>query len=119
MDPWVDAIRLQSILEGINSVSYLILCILELILGNCVEFLGLLEVELKLVALTVSLALLILLPVFYTLLVPLLHEAGISLQLVDLNSAHFLFPHRGHLLVFIVAPCCIICLSFRFFIKLP
>ena len=77
---------------------------MKLLLGNRVVLLGLLELEFELFALTVALPLLVLLPVLNTLLVPFLHETGISLQLVDLDAPHFLLPHGCHLAVFRVRP---------------
>jgi len=48
-------------------------------------------------ALAVALALLIFLPVLDTFLMPLFHEAGVTLEFVNLNAAHFLLAHGGNL----------------------
>jgi len=87
------------VLKLVDSIDHLVLRILQLLLGNHIEFLSLFKVELKLFTLTISLALLVFLPVFNALLVPLLHEASIALKLVDLDSAHLLLPHGGDLLI--------------------
>ena len=91
---------------------------MQLLFSDRVKLLGLLQVELELFALTVTLALLIFLPVFDAFLVPFLHKARISLELIDLNSAHFLLPHGRHLLVFSIATSCKICLSVGLFVEL-
>ena len=56
-----------------------------------------LKLELKLIAFAISLSLLILLPIVDALLMPFFHKSGIALQFVDLNSAHLLLSHGGHL----------------------
>ena len=61
-----------------------------------------LELEFKLLAFTVALSLLVLLPVLDTFLVPLFHKAGVALKFVDLNASHLLLTHCGHLAVFLV-----------------
>ena len=75
---------------------------MQLLLGNRVVFLGLLQLEFKLLALTVTLPLLVLLPVFDAFLVPLFHKAGIALKFVDLDASHLLLTHRSHLAVLLV-----------------
>ena len=57
-------------------------------------------------ALTVSLSLLVFLPIFDTLLMPLFHEPCVALELVDLDAAHFLLTHGSNLLVFVVGARC-------------
>jgi len=59
--------------------------------------LRLFQIEFELLALSVALALLVFLPVLDTFLMPLFHEAGISLKLIYLDAAHFLFAHVGNL----------------------
>lgn len=103
MDSRIDTVLFESILKRVNSISYLVFCILKFLLGHYIELLGLLEVKFKLLALTVALALLILFPVLDALLVPLLHESSVTLKLVYLDAAHFLLPHGSHLLILRVA----------------
>ena len=57
-------------------------------------------------ALTVTLALLILFPVFDALLVPFFHEACVTLQLINLDSAHLLLAHCRNLFVLVVETGC-------------
>ena len=102
MNAWLNAILFQGVLKVVNADDDLIFGVLELLLGNLIKFLGLFEVKFKLLALTVPLALLILLPVFDTLLVPFFHETSVALQLVDLDAAHLLLAHRRDLLVLVV-----------------
>lgn len=64
---------------------------------------SLFKVKFELFTLTVALALLIFLPVLDALLVPFFHETSVTLELVNLDAAHFLLPHGGHLLVIRVA----------------
>lgn len=105
-------------LKLVDSVDNLVLGILQFLLSDHIEFLGLFEIELKLFTFTISLALLVFLPVFNTLLVPLLHEASIALQLVDLDSAHLLLPHGGDLLILGITACGEVRLGLLLFIKL-
>ena len=93
----VDSLRLERVFKLLNAVSDLVLGILKLHLCNVVEFLGLLQLEFELLALAVPLAFLIFLPVLDAFLVPLLHEAGVALQFIYLNTAHFLLAHGLHL----------------------
>jgi len=86
----VDSDRAKRVFKGFNAVLHLRFGFCKLSLGQTIELLRLFEVEFELFGFTVSLALLVLLPVLDALLVPLLHEASIPLQLIDLNSAHFL-----------------------------
>lgn len=69
------------------------------------------EVKFELFGFAISLSLLILLPILDALLVPLLHEAGIPLQLIDLNAAHFLLSHVVRFLFLLVKFLGQICLS--------
>ena len=79
---------------------------------------SLFEVKFKLFALTVALPLLVLLPVFNTLLVPFLHETCVALEFVDLDTTHLLLAHSGDLLVFVVKATGIASLTVLFFLKL-
>lgn len=97
MDAGINTVRLEGLLEGFDSVRDFVFGLLKLGLGDYVELLSLAKFEFELLGLTVALPLLVLLPVFDTLLVPLLHEAGIALQFVDLDAAHFLLAHCRHL----------------------
>lgn len=118
LDSRVNTIRLQSILKGIDSISHLIFGILQLFLSYNIEFLSLFEVELKLFAFAVTLAFLILFPVFDTLLMPLLHETCVALKFIDLNAPHFLFTHGSHLLIIIITSSGEVGLTVQFLIKL-
>jgi hypothetical protein len=60
-------------------------------LDGIVKFLGLRKVKLKLAGLSFALLSHVSLPLLSALLHPLLHETGVTLQLVYLNAAHFLF----------------------------
>ena len=118
LDSRVNTIRFQSILKGIDSIRYLILGVLQLFLGYNIEFLSLLEIKFELFAFAVTLAFLILFPVFDTLLVPLLHETCVALKFINLNAPHFLFTHRSHLFIVIVATACEIGLTVLLLVKL-
>jgi len=50
--------------------------------------------------------------------VPLFHEASISLELIDLNAAHFLLPHGGNLHILVVKTVSEGCLTILLPIKL-
>ena len=91
---------------------------MELLFGDRVKFLGLLKLELELLALAVALPLLVFLPVFDALLVPLLHEAGVALKLVDLDAAHLLLAHGGYLAFLVLTARGNRCLSVLLFLKL-
>jgi hypothetical protein len=71
-----------------------------------------------LLTLAVALALLVFLPVLNTFLMPLFHKASISLELVNLNAAHFLFAHIGDLGLLGFKALCKTSLTFLFCIKL-
>ena len=100
LDSRLDTLRLKRVFKLLDAVRDLVFGILQLLLSNVVELLGLLELELELFAFPVTLAFLVLLPVLDTFLVPFLHKAGIALQLVDLNTAHFLLAHGLDLDIF-------------------
>lgn len=68
----------------------LILSLLQLLLSHFVVFLSLGEVEFKLGSFTLTLDRHVLLPVLDALSEPLLHEASVALELIDLDSAHLL-----------------------------
>jgi len=89
----VDSNGAKRVFKGFNSVLNLRFCLCEFSLSQIVELLRLFEVKFELFGFAVPLTLLVLLPVFDALLVPLLHEASVPLQLIDLNSAHFLLTH--------------------------
>lgn len=101
LDTRVDALGLERLLEGINSIMDLPGHLFELGDSDVVIFLGLLVVELELRVFSLLFDLLVLLPVIDSLLLPLLHETGVSLELVDLNAPHFLFT-QGVGLLFLV-----------------
>ncbi len=63
----------------LDAVTDLVLGVLQLLLCNVVKLLGLLKLELELLALSIALAFLVLLPVLNSFLVPFFHEAGIAL----------------------------------------
>ena len=92
-----DALSLQRFFKLRNSFVNLCMGVLELLDGDCVELLRLLVVELKLLHLALLLPLLVLLPVFNALLLPLFHEARIALKLVNLNASKILFFLSGGL----------------------
>mmetsp|Transcript_38027 Transcript_38027/g.46462 ORF Transcript_38027/g.46462 Transcript_38027/m.46462 type:complete len:415 (-) Transcript_38027:290-1534(-) len=119
LDARVNAIGSERVLKLFNAVADLVLSLLQLLLSNIVILLRLLELELEGLALAIALALLVFLPVLHALLVPLLHEAGVALELVDLNASHFLFAHGGHLAVLLLAAGCHtglpVLLLFKFF----
>ena len=91
---------------------------MELLLGHSIDFLSLLELEFELFAFSIALSLLVFLPVFDTLLVPLLHKACIALKFIDLDAAHFLFSHGGYLLFFLLVAGSIRSLPLFLFFKL-
>lgn len=68
----------------------LVLCFLELLLSDGVVLLSLGEIKLELASLTFTLDAHVLFPVLNTLGEPLLHEACIALELVNLDAAHLL-----------------------------
>lgn len=49
---------------------------------------------------------------------PFFHETSITLELVNLNAAHLLLPHRSHLLIFGVAADGEVLLTIFLFFKL-
>lgn len=114
----VNTVKLEGLFEGVDSVGDLVLCLLELRLGDDIVLLSLSKFEFQLLCLAVTLALLVLLPVFDTLLVPLLHEAGIALQFIDLDAAHFLLAHSLNLGLFGGAAGCEAILAILLFFKL-
>jgi hypothetical protein len=59
--------------------------------------LRLFQIEFELFAFAVALALLVFFPVLDAFLMPLFHEAGVALEFVYLNAAHFLLAHGGNL----------------------
>lgn len=118
LDSGLNAVRFERVLKLINAITDLILGLLELLFGDSVKFLGLLELELELLTLAVTLPLLVLLPVFDSLLVPLLHEAGVALKLVDLDAAHLLLAHGGYLAFLILTARGNCCLSVLLFLEL-
>lgn len=89
----VNSVRLEGLLKGVDSICDFISGLLKFLFGDDVELLSLAQLEFKFLGFTVSLALLVFLPVFDSLLVPFLHESCIALELVDLNAAHFLKAH--------------------------
>ena len=114
----VDSVVSKRLLEGVDAIRDLIFGFLKLFLSNCVELLRLSKFEFKLLSFSIALSLLILFPVFNSLLVPLLHEASVALQLVNLNSAHFLLAHRRHLGFFGVVTSCNASLALFLLLKL-
>ena len=105
-------------LESVDTIRNLILSLLQLVFGDGIVFLGLFELEFKLLTLTVALPLLVLLPVLDTLLVPLLHKASVALELVNLNASHFLLAHGSHLAIFLVGALSHTSLSLLLLLKL-
>ena len=97
LDSRVYAVRLQGVLKSVDAIGDLILSRLQLFLCDVVVLLRLFQIEFELLAFSVALALLVFLPVLDTFLMPLFHEAGISLKLIYLNAAHFLLAHVGNL----------------------
>jgi hypothetical protein len=72
---------------------HLLVSIVDLFKSLILKGFGLFQVKFKLGLLSVLLSLLIDFPVLNTLLEPLLHESGVSLQLAYLSSSHFLLLH--------------------------
>ena len=81
---------LQVALELLDVIIYLLGGLLDLGNGDLVVLFSFLVFEFEVAALTLLFQGLVLLPVLDTLLEPLFHEAGISCNLVDLGSSHFL-----------------------------
>jgi hypothetical protein len=85
-----DALGFQVLFECVDAAVHLILCLVKLGLSDGVILFSLGEIEFKLGGFTLTLDGHILFPVLDTFCKPFLHKAGIALQLVNLNAAHFL-----------------------------
>lgn len=93
----LDPVRLFKLSDTINNFSR---CRFDFLDSDVVELLRLLVFELELALLPLLLVGHVLFPVLHSLLEPLLHEAGVPLELVDLGSSHFLL--LGLVQVFLV-----------------
>jgi len=87
---WVDVVVDQRLFELLDTVLNLSAGCIDSCNGCVFEFLRLLILKFKLTLLTLLLVRHILLPILNTLLKPLFHETGVSLQLVDLSTSDLL-----------------------------
>ena len=117
LDAGVDTLGLEGLFEVRDAVLNLIVGVVELLEGDGVVLLSLLVVEFKLLAFAVLFPLLVLLPVFDSLRVPLLHEASVALQLVDLDASHLLLALGLHVLLPVGMGLGIGCLTLLFVFK--
>lgn len=101
-----------------DTVVNLILSLLKLRLGHLVVLLSFSEVKFQLASLTGPLDLHVSFPVFDTLSEPLLHEASISLQFVNLNTAHLLLFARVVITVMLIGTLSHVSLSNSLIIEL-
>ena len=93
-DVSADTLGQQVLFKLSDAIVHLILSLLQLVLGHFVVLLSLSKVEFKLSGLSGAFHLHVCFPILNALRQPLLHEAGISLQLVDLDATHFLLFAR-------------------------
>lgn len=77
-------------LELVNADVHLMVGLINLSHGQLVILFGLFVLEFQRPFLSFLLYCLVFLPILYTFLLPLLHKASISLQLVDLRSSRLL-----------------------------
>lgn len=113
-----DTLGQQVLFKLSDAIVHLILSLLQLVLGHFVVFLSLDEVKFKLSGLPSAFHLHVCFPILNTLRQPLLHETGISLQLVDLDATHFLLFARVTLHVCPVGTLSHRCLSIGLLLKL-
>ena len=87
---WIDTIIFKCSLKLVDSIVNFLICIRDFNNGYFIKLLCLLIFKLKLALFSLLLIGHVLLPVLNSLGEPLLHEAGISLELVDLSTSDFL-----------------------------